>query len=152
VALEGHPEGQGLIVDAVIVENILEANRLLGKQSDQLPHRLPRTVEEYLEGGKHRLAAKPRAEFLEPLLGYLARGRQRQRIPDDHLRSARVASDEIEQVRLQNATLVELDRRYLEAFLEDLGRLCRHPGRGIGSNVHMVSPGNAPGDELCIEV
>ncbi len=108
--------------------------------------------EQIVHGGNDDIIAEARAHFLDPARGDAAGGDERVQIGGAPIGLARLVHDQLDQVFIIDAALVDLDRRNAHAFFEDGARVDRHRAGNLAADVGLVAEHRRPGDEAAIAV
>ena len=151
------PHGAGDLVgphaEAVVVDEILEiAARFRDHHLEDRAHR-PLVAVEHLGHRRVELVdAEALGHLVHPPFGEAQGGDDGVEVRAVPVRQAAVAQDEFENFLVQLALAVDLDRRDLDAFLEDLRRVGRQAARHLAADIRHVAEHGGPGDDPAVDI
>ena len=149
LAPDGEFHFERTVAQPVVVNIVLEGLRL-GRDIalDKRLHGPPGAVEQGLTGGQIGVAAKPLAQFLDPLFGGFAAGHDPHQVRAVHDRDTDVVEDQVQDVLVQLALLKQLDRRDAQPLAKDRRGVGRK-GAGQGTaDIHLVAEHRGPADQF----
>ena len=139
------------VAEPVVVDVVDERLRLLGDgDRDEELHRLVGAIEQRLERRQVGLLAEPLAQVEHAALAGAAPGHDREQVGAVHLGQPHVVEDHAQHVLLHHPALDDLDRRDVDALLEDRAGARRQRPRQRAARVHHVTELARPADELVL--
>ena len=136
---------------AVVAQVVLELPRLLRNEHlDDVLHGVVVALQHDVHGAGEHLVTEALGDVRNAPRGGLAGGHQRVEVETVPLRRAHVVQDQLEDVLLQHALLVQFGGRDADAFLVDRGRLDGDGARHHATVVGHVSEHGRPGDVAAV--
>ncbi len=139
------------IADAVVLDIVSPRIFAVGDlRQELLAVDVAALVEDGLEAGLDRVAPEAREQPFHPARPHHAGLHLAVEIGGEHFGDPGVALDDGEHRVVAHARVVELDRRYREAFLEHGGGGARHRARHAPADVVVMAEGLDVGDHLAV--
>ena len=122
---DAHAHGDGLVSEAVIVHEVLRFPGAFGQRLQRVAGDELALAEQALDAGAQRVSAVAFTDGANAHFADTDGGHAGVEIAERHIRQAHVGSDEVDDVRQGLAGLVDAHGGQLQAFLVNLGGVCR---------------------------
>ncbi len=143
----------GAHAHAVIVDVVLEVLLLLRHDDLQdRAHRLLVAIEHFLHAAHQLIDAEPRGHLAHAAFGHAQRRDDRVEVRLVPLGQPAIAQDQVQHLLIELPLAIDLDRRDLDAFLEDLRRIGGQAAGHLAADVGHVAEHRAPGDDAPVDV